>query len=358
MAWRWTDIKLWKQVKDLWGLIILWTEKHETRRIDNQLRWRAWRQWDPWITQYLISPNDDIMRIFGWDKLFSVFNSPMFASLPDNEPLTQSGMLTRKVTWVQKQVEWHNFDIRKHILEYDDVINKHRTIIYGKRDNILEEENIDENIISMIKSQLTKLINSEIIKAWNNPNKKDLIKKINDFIGIKAVDDVIEIDDLEWFKNPDKIIKYVIDIALEELEKLKNSAVNLEEFYELERKIVLSSIDELWMRHIDSMSRLKEEVAFEWYAGRNPLVVYKEKAYEKFTKLINELEYKTLKAIFSVNKVSQIEQVNLIENDLELNEVDIDDIISIKKEEKNENIRNNSNPLFNKPNNWNNKIRI
>jgi preprotein translocase subunit SecA len=106
MAWRGTDIKLWEWVRELWGLIILGTEKHETRRIDNQLRWRAWRQWDPWITQFLISPNDDIMRIFGWDKLFGVFNSPMFASLPENEPLSQSSMLTRKVTSVQKQVEW------------------------------------------------------------------------------------------------------------------------------------------------------------------------------------------------------------------------------------------------------------
>jgi len=92
MAWRGTDIKLWEWVADLGWLIILGTEKHETRRIDNQLRWRAWRQWDPWVTQFLISPNDDIMRIFGWDKLFSVFNSPMFATLPDDEPLAQSSM--------------------------------------------------------------------------------------------------------------------------------------------------------------------------------------------------------------------------------------------------------------------------
>jgi len=106
MAGRGTDIKLWAGVKDLGGLIILGTEKHETRRIDNQLRGRAGRQGDPGMTQFLISPNDDIMRIFGGDKLFGVFNSPMFAALPDNEPLTQSWILTRKVTGVQKQVEW------------------------------------------------------------------------------------------------------------------------------------------------------------------------------------------------------------------------------------------------------------
>ena len=317
MAWRWTDIKLWEWVKELGWLCIIWTEKHETRRIDNQLRWRAWRQWDPGSTQFLISPNDDIMRIFGWDKLFWVFNSPVFASLPDDEPLAQSGMLTRKVTSVQKQVEWYNFDMRKHVLEYDDVMNKHREVIYRRRNKILDNENIHEDIKKMISSQISILVNSEFTKETQNI--KDLIKKINSFLEIEAIDTKVEMDDVEWIKDASELSKYISEVAFEELEKMRNEAIEEERFFDLERRIVLDSIDELWMRHIDSMSKLKDAVAFEGYAQRNPLVVYKEKAFEKFDELINEIEFKVVKSIFSIRKIeAPVEQeIQISENQLE-----------------------------------------
>lgn len=328
MAWRGTDIKLGEWVKELGWLIILGTEKHETRRIDNQLRWRAGRQWDPWVTQFLISPSDDIMRIFGWDKLFGVFNSPMFATLPDNEPLAQSGMLTRKVTWVQKQVEWHNFDMRKHVLEYDDVINKHRNIIYSRRDKILDTDDIHEDIIKMVNSQITTLVQAEYLK--NNKNDDDfdenknsdnskLIKKVNEFLWVEAINDTIELDDVNWIHNSNKLAEYISNIAIEELEKLRNDVVSKDEYKNLEKRIVLSSIDELWMRHIDSMSKLRESVAFEWYAQRQPLTVYKEKAYYKFKELINEIEYKVVKAMFSIKRIDQVEQIDLSKQNIELN---------------------------------------
>ncbi len=348
MAWRGTDIKLWEWVRELWGLIILGTEKHETRRIDNQLRWRAWRQWDPWITQFLISPNDDIMRIFGWDKLFGVFNSPMFASLPENEPLSQSSMLTRKVTSVQKQVEWHNFDMRKHILEYDDVINKHRNIIYTRRDKILDSQDIHEDIKKMIESQIKILVNAEFTKSHNeneeeiNNWNKDLIKRVNSFLWIEAIDDRIELDDISSMNNPEEISEYISRIAIDEIEKVKERANSQDDYARLERRIVLSSIDELWMRHIDAMSKLRESVAFEWYAQKNPLIVYKEKAYFKFQDLINEIEYKVVKAIFSIwqtPKEVEVNQVDLSKKDLETN--------------------SNDNPLFDKNSNAKvNKIRV
>lgn len=336
MAWRGTDIKLWEWVKELGWLIILGTEKHETRRIDNQLRWRAGRQWDPWVTQFLISPNDDIMRIFGWDKLFGVFNSPMFASLPDDEPLAQSGMLTKRVTWVQKQVEWHNFDIRKHILEYDDVINKHRNIIYSRRNKILDSENIHDDIWNMIISQINALVISEFTKnqslnIWN----KEIIKKVNEFLALKAIDDKVEIDDISGISNPEELAKYISDIAIEEFENLRKDAISETEYFGLERRIVLSSIDELWMRHIDAMSKLREEVAFEWYSWKNPLVVYKEKAYFKFKDLINEIEFKVVKSIFSIRKIEEVQQIDLSKQDLEFNEVDLEELLKIKKEENN-----------------------
>ena len=309
MAWRWTDIKLWTGVAELWWLFIIGTEKHETRRIDNQLRWRAWRQWDSGTTGFLVSPSDDIMRIFGWDKMFSLFNSQFFASLPDDEPLPSGQrMLTNKITSVQKQVEWHNFDIRKHVLEYDDVINKHREVIYYKRDKILIHENIDDDVKNMIISQVNKLVISEFTK---NPNldKKKLIEKVNNFLEVSAINDTTEIDDVSAIETPELAAKYISDIAIKEFEKIKEKSSSHDDFYELERKIVLSSIDELWMRHIDSMSKLREEVAFEWYAQRQPLVVYKEKAYTKFSDLLSELEYKITKVIFALDKSENIEKV-------------------------------------------------
>lgn len=352
MAWRWTDIKLWEWVQDLGGLMIIWTEKHETRRIDNQLRWRAWRQWDPGTTQFLVSPNDDIMRIFWWDKIFSVFNSPMFKDLPDDEPLLQSGMLTRKVTSVQKQVEWHNFDSRKHVLEYDDVMNKHRDVIYTRRAKILDSENIDSDVEEMIQSQLRQLIYAISGKKWSELEKKDIIEAVNDFLWIELIDDKIEIDDVIWTKWEQHLSEYVWKMAIEELWRTKEKVPNIEDFYDLERRIVLQSIDDLWMRHIDAMSHLREEVAFEWYAQKNPLVVYKEKAFWMFNDLINDIEYKVVKAIFWVNVNANVEQMNIDTEDLEINEEDLEKMLenfSEAEKQWGESPQNNQNPLFANP---------
>jgi len=350
MAWRGTDIKLWEWVTELGGLYIIGTEKHETRRIDNQLRWRAGRQWDPGITQFLISPNDDIMRIFGWDKLFGVFNWPVFASLPDNEPLAQSGMLTRKVTGVQKQVEWHNFDSRKHVLEYDDVMNKHREIIYRRRNNILENDNLHERALEIIKSEITKITRAEVNKNIDGDVKK-IIKNINGFLWLKAIDTKVEIDDVEAIikielseiEKSERLSEYIYKIAVEELDNIIENARDKQEFYDLEKRIMLQSIDELWMLHIDSMTKLREEVAFEWYAQKQPLVVYKEKAFVKFENLLWDIEYKITKAIFSINAVAEDTKIE----DIKIDEKDLVWVLDNLLEEE----KSNSNPLFANPNN-------
>lgn len=353
MAWRWTDIKLWEWVAELWWLVILWTEKHETRRIDNQLRWRAWRQWDPWYTQFLISPNDEIMRIFGWDKLFWVFNSPMFASLPDDEPLTNSSMLTKRVTSVQKQVEWYHFDSRKHVLEYDDVINKHREIIYSKRDKILDSQNIDNDVKEMVWEQVEKFVLALELK---NTPKEEIIKNVNEFLWFELIDNVIEKNDVSWVGDDESIAKYIWNLAKEEIDKVAKKFTDIEDFYDIERKVVLQSIDELWMRHIDSMSKLRESVAFEWYAQKNPLIVYKEKAFYKFEDLIWEIWYKVTKTIFVVKQDIEIKQMELNENNF---------IVTNDEESLNITNSSNSNPLFANPNqnkinnSWNKtKIRV
>lgn len=303
------------------------------------------------MTQFLISPNDDIMRIFGGDKVFSVFNSPMFASIPDNEPLAQSGMLTKKVESVQKQVEGHHFDARKHVLEYDDVINKHREVIYSKRNKILDAGDIHEDIKVMIQDQIISFVNGEIAKYQENElNRSKLTKKVNDFLGITLINDTIENDDINAL-DEDQIAEYISKIALEEFEKLQENTT-AEQFHELERRVMLQSIDELWMRHIDGMSKLREDVAFEGYAQKNPLVVYKEKAYDKFRNLINELEYKVVKAIFSVKNIAQVEEVKMSEEELKNNSAELEKMLENLSEEKKAQVKkaaNSGNPLFAQP---------
>ncbi len=330
MAGRGTDIKLWEWVVDLGGLIILGTEKHETRRIDNQLRGRAWRQGDPGMTQFLISPNDDIMRIFWGDKLFGIFNSTMFASLPDNEPLAQSGMLTKKVTGVQKQVEWHNFDARKHVLEYDDVINKHREIIYKRRDAVLaaSEENIEieKNISEMIYNRVNSLVLAEETKQQDHVNKNHIVKKVHEFLGRPIIDDFLEIQDVTSITWDVQLADYIADRAVAELEVIKSEAPSEEAFYNLLKRIMLQTIDRLWMNHIDAMSKLREQVAFVWYAQKQPIMVYKEGAYKKFKDLVDEIEFRMVKSVFAITPNTQVQITRVDDSKLQVSSTDIENM--------------------------------
>ena len=152
----------------------------------------------------------------------------------------------------------------------------------------------------MVQSEFTKQSQKD------NFDVKEIIKKVNEFLWMEAIDDKIELDDVSNIKDWEELAKYIWNIAIDELEKMKDQAISQEAFFDLEKRVVLSSIDELWMRHIDSMSKLRDEVAFEWYAQRNPLVVYKEKAFQKFDNLINEIEYKVVKSMFSIRQNEQV----------------------------------------------------
>ncbi len=330
MAGRGTDIKLWEGVVELWGLIILGTEKHETRRIDNQLRGRAGRQWDPGMTQFLISPNDDIMRIFGGDKLFSVFNSPMFASLPDEDPLTQSGMLTKRVTGVQKQVEWHHFDSRKHVLEYDDVINKHREIIYARRNTVLESsEDIAEleKSLSGMTHKLTKRVVIAEEAKWGKAAKtENIINKVHEFLWRNIIDDLLEKQDLSSHMQGLTLADYIADRAVAELDIIKSEAPSEKAYHDLLKRIMLQSIDRLWMNHIDGMSKLRDQVAFAGYAQKQPLMVYKEEAFKKFDALIAEIEFKIVKSVFSIDSKTQVQVSRIDDSKLQIQSTDVENM--------------------------------
>jgi preprotein translocase subunit SecA len=302
MAGRGTDIKITPEVAalsgsvqiglqtyPLGGLFVVGTEKHETRRIDNQLRGRSGRQGDPGFSQFLVAPSDDIMRIFGGDKLFSVFNSPMFASIPANEPLAESKMLTSRITTVQKQVEGRNFDLRKHVLEYDDVLNQHRLVMYGRRNKILEGEDISEDVYQMFSNVANSLVGQRDEEEYSYDA---LIEAVNTFAGSP----ILTIDDLPASHESEALASSVRDVLVKPLHELEKK-VGQEECINFEKRLMLASIDELWMNHIDRMAHLREEVAFEGYAQKQPLVVYKERAYERFVELLHEIEFKVVKAL-------------------------------------------------------------
>lgn len=326
MAGRGTDIKVSDEVRNLsgevvvegqtyklGGLAVIGTEKHETRRIDNQLRGRSGRQGDPGLSQFMVSPQDDIMRIFGGDKLFSIFNAPMFASIPDHEPLLESGMLTKRIDAVQKQVEGRNFDIRKHILEYDDVLNQHRLVIYGKRNRILEKGDIHEETIATVREQAESFVEGILYSddkyEWDFDQ---LITEVNTFAG----KDIMKAEHITDGEDKERIKENVADKFIELIESIRSSG-KAEDFADFERRLTLQSIDELWMQHIDAMAHLREEVAFEGYAQKNPLIVYKERAFDKFIALLNEIGFKVTKGLLTASPSQQIEQIQVDESMLQ-----------------------------------------
>ena len=324
MAGRGTDIKIddrvrnldgevilegaaGKQTYKLGGLFVIGTEKHETRRIDNQLRGRSGRQGDPGLSQFMISPDDDIMRIFGSNNMFRMIAN-LSGSHPENDPLIESKQLMRGIERVQRQVEGRNFDIRKHILEYDDVLNQHRLAIYARRNRILEGKDIHADVVEMLENQIERVISlaydghSDI----ESDVAQNIVNAINDFAGaeIAKVSDYLDAENLEDLKRKTK------NLLGGQIEMLRDTGSE-EIFADFERRLTLAAIDELWMQHMDAMAHLREEVAFEGYAQKNPLVVYKERAYDSFVNMMSDIEYRVIKGLLTAKPQESIDAVEL-----------------------------------------------
>lgn len=324
MAGRGTDIKIddrvrnldgevilegaaGKQTYKLGGLFVIGTEKHETRRIDNQLRGRSGRQGDPGLSQFMISPDDDIMRIFGSNNMFRMIAN-LSGSHPENDPLIESKQLMRGIERVQRQVEGRNFDIRKHILEYDDVLNQHRLAIYARRNRILEGKDIHSDVVEMLENQIERVISlaydghSDI----ESDVAQNIVNAINDFAGaeIAKVSDYLDAENLEDLKRKTK------NLLGGQIEILRDTGSE-EIFADFERRLTLAAIDELWMQHMDAMAHLREEVAFEGYAQKNPLVVYKERAYDSFVNMMSDIEYRVIKGLLTAKPQESIDAVEL-----------------------------------------------
>ena len=282
MAGRGTDIKLGEGVKELGGLCVIGTERHESRRIDNQLRGRSGRQGDPGMSQFFVSFDDDLMRRFGTDKVKSMLQTLGLTG----EQAIRSKTFTRSIETAQKKVEGNNFDTRKSLLDYDDVMNEQRGIIYTRRNEILDLEIIHEKILETFKHTIENLIDSHIEPEGylTDFDKSEIIEYINTNLVRKALK-VESIKD----KKEEEVITHIYDIVVSEYEaKLKD--VPKEIINEFEKAISLRVMDTAWVEHISAMEHLREGIGLRGYGQTNPLQAYTMEGYEVFERMLAGIE--------------------------------------------------------------------
>ncbi|MDO8619249.1 MAG: preprotein translocase subunit SecA [Candidatus Daviesbacteria bacterium] len=303
MAGRGVDIKLAKGVENLGGLYVIGTERHESRRIDNQLRGRAGRQGDNGATRFFVSLEDDLMRIFGGDQVSKVMD---FLKMPEDVPI-EHGIVSRAIEGAQKKVEGHNFDIRKNTVEYDDVMNQQRQIIYGIRKQILEaaqsqDLSLRDQIFDKIKNEIAAIVEANIIDGVNGE------KIAEEFATIVPIDDQSKVgigQQLMQMESAEKITDFLFNLCktwYEDREKQVGSDVSRQ----MEAFVYLNTIDTLWIAHLDTMDDLRAGIGLRGYAQRDPLIEYKKEGFELFEKLVVEVDYEIVHRIFKIAVNSQV----------------------------------------------------
>ncbi|MBI3331542.1 preprotein translocase subunit SecA [Candidatus Peregrinibacteria bacterium] len=338
MAGRGTDIKLGVGVAELGGLVILGTERHEARRIDNQLRGRSGRHGDPGESQFFVSMEDDLMRLFGGDRLKTMMER---LKVPDDVPL-ENNMVSRAIESAQKKVEGRNFDIRRHVLQYDNVMNKHREIIYMRRQKILEkiaEENgkwkmesgksgpLHDEIVLSIKDEAKGLIaahaSGEDSDTWNRTELRESIAALHAAFAREVTD-----EKLASFQDRELLATFIEDLLIQFYEQ-KCAETDPATVDRAEAVITLRAIDAHWMDHIDDMSHLREQVAFSGYAQRDPLIEYQDQGFRRFQQLITNVQSTIVRMLlqadfaeFAPRVIQQLEEEE--EEGLETNEGQIE----------------------------------
>ncbi|GIM29162.1 protein translocase subunit SecA [Clostridium polyendosporum] len=293
MAGRGTDIKLGDGVKEIGGLKIIGTERHESRRIDNQLRGRSGRQGDPGSSRFYISLQDDLMRIFGSERLQGIVEK---LGLEEDDAI-ESKMVTKSIENAQKKVEGNNFDIRKTLLGYDDVMNKQREVIYKQRALVLEGENLKEQVYDMIKDVIYGAVDSHIsgIEDTFEDELKALINYLED---IYLPHGAIQVNDLAVLSN-DEIKEKLFNTA-KEMYSSKESVFGSEQIREIERVILLRVVDTKWMDHIDNMDHLKQGIGLRAYKQQDPVQAYQFEGSAMFDEMIENIKIDTVKFLLHV----------------------------------------------------------
>jgi preprotein translocase subunit SecA len=305
MAGRGTDIKLGEGVTDLGGLHILGTERHESRRIDNQLRGRSGRQGDPGSSRFYLALEDDLLRIFGGERITNIMNK---LGMEEGEPI-EHNLISRAIENAQTKVEAHNFDIRKHLLEYDDVMNQQREVIYKQRREALNGSNLKDSIEEMIAEKADEIAHEyahERLPAqeWDLKGLQDaFFKQFN--LHLPEMDEEM-LDGL----TAEGLAQALAEEALKNYDA-KEAMVGFEEFRELERVVMLQVVDNLWKDHLLSMDHLKEGIGLRGYAQQNPLIVYKKEGFDMFNDMIHRVKEETLGILYRVQiaKPEEIEDI-------------------------------------------------
>ncbi len=293
MAGRGTDIKLGAEVKELGGLHIIGTERHESRRIDLQLRGRAGRQGDPGSSRFYLSLEDDLMRLFSSDRIASVMDR---MGLEEGEVITH-GMVTRAIENAQKKVEGRNFGIRKHLLEYDDVMNQQRQVVYDIRDQALHGKNMKDTVLEIMES----FIDEELAQyEHDHPENWDwdsLQQKISSHILVDASRESIEkVKPIQDIK-PDEVRQYLIDEA-HGVYQARESLVPEDFMRGFERYVILRTIDEKWKDHLYGMDQLREGINLRAYGQKNPLLEYKSEGFQMFQEMISDMNAQTIQRLY------------------------------------------------------------
>ena len=282
MAGRGTDIKLTDEVKELGGLCVLGTERHESRRIDNQLRGRSGRQGDPGFTQFYVSMEDDLMVRFGTDRIKMMMQTLGFTE----DQAIKSKTFSRAIATAQSRVEGNNFDIRKQLLQYDDVMNNQREIIYSKRNEVLDNESIHDTVLEAIKNHVTDLVKSHTFPEGHLSDTD--IEEITSYANENLLRKDLNPKDLNG-RTEDDIIDIIYNIIVEEYEeKIKNVPREISD--EFEKVIVLNIIDKYWTEHINTMSHLREGIHLRSYAHDDPLRAYTVEGYEMFDNMLQNID--------------------------------------------------------------------
>jgi preprotein translocase subunit SecA len=281
-----------KKVLEAGGLHIIGTERHESRRIDNQLRGRSGRQGDPGSTKFYLSLEDDLLRLFMGENVTTMLDKLGFE---EDMPI-EAKILTKSIENAQKKVESRNFSARKHVLQYDDVLNTQREIIYKERNRVLEGENLKDHILSMTKDQIEALVmshtsNSQFAEEWDI---KGLFNELNNYF--LPIDIELEkIEELDKNALIDKIYTKAVSYYEE-----KESIIGQERFREIERIMLLKSVDQLWMDHIDAMDQLKFGIALRAIGNEDPVKAYQKEGYDMFMQMIEDIKTETIKYMFSI----------------------------------------------------------
>ena len=285
MAGRGTDIKLGPGVRELGGLAVIGTERHESRRIDNQLRGRSGRQGDPGVSQFYLSLEDDLMLRFGTDRVKRFLET---MNLDDEDAVIQSKMITKQVESAQKRVEGNNYDTRKQVLQYDDVMRAQREVIYKQRQQvIMEEKSLKPVIMLMIKRTVEHVVQMHAVgeqKEWD-------LQGIVDFaVSAMVPEDSISVSDLEG-KTVDEMVSYLMDRAEANYKTKEKQLYDASQMLEFEKVVILRVVDSHWTDHIDEMDQLRQSIGLRGYGQLNPLVEYQSDGFKMFEQMIGDIEY-------------------------------------------------------------------